>query len=288
MVVYWEYAFAENALLDGVLLYLALKCARMRARPVRLLLSAALGGAFAVVYPLFPLPAWAAYAVKLLSGAVLALLAASGKRVKGYLVAVIAFFALTFALGGALAAIYSFFGIETVDGTGFYLERAPVALIVGGTCAFAICVLAGARAFWKYRAMRRNMFSCRLTAGERTVAWEAFADSGNCLTFHGAPVCVISAAGAFALFGAHPQAVGHMHIGTVNGGRTAPVLRCDTLQVGASLHEEVYLTVGDVGKRYQMILHTALTEGEHEHTRSVETVAEQHRDAERHPLSLRK
>lgn len=44
MIVYWEYAFAENALLDGLLLYLAEKCACMKVRVLKLLLSACLGG----------------------------------------------------------------------------------------------------------------------------------------------------------------------------------------------------------------------------------------------------
>ena len=132
MVVYWEYAFLENALLDGLLLYLALKCVRARVRPAKLLFAAASGGAFAVVFPLLALPVWAAYVVKFASGVVLVLLAGSGKRAKPYCMTAAVFFALTFAFGGLLTAVYSFFGIETADGTGFYLERAPVALIAGG------------------------------------------------------------------------------------------------------------------------------------------------------------
>ena len=132
MVVYWEYAFLENALLDGLLLCLALKCVRARVRPAKLLFAAASGGAFAVVFPLLALPVWAAYVVKFASGVVLVLLAGSGKRAKPYCMTTAVFFALTFAFGGLLTAVYSFFGIETVDGTGFYLERAPVALIAGG------------------------------------------------------------------------------------------------------------------------------------------------------------
>ena len=288
MVVYWEYAFLENAVLDGLLLYLAVKCARMRARPLRLLAAAALGGAFAVVFPLILLPGWAAYAVKFLSGAAIVLIAASGKRARGYLVSVASFFALTFALGGLLTAVYSFFDIETADGTGFYLERAPVALIVGGSGAFAVCVLAGARALWKYRAVRRNVLHCVLTEGERSVTWEGFADSGNCLTFRGEPVCVVSAAGIFALFGAHPKEEGRLEIGTVNGRSSSPVFRCDSLKIGAAVHKGIFLTVGDVGGKYPIILHTALTEGYHEHILGIKAMAAEHRVGQRCPLSVRK
>lgn len=273
MVVYWEYAFLGNALMDGVLLFLALRCARIRVRLWRLLLAGAAGGAFAVLFPLMALPAWAAYAVKVLFGVALVLAAASARRVGGYVRAVLFFFALTFALGGLLTAVYAFFGIETADGTGFYLERAPVTLILAGSAVFAVCVLFAARALWKTRVLRRNTVVCRLCAGGRSVQWEGLADSGNALTYRGEPVCVISAAGAFALFGAHPQAVGRMYIGTVNGGREAPVFRCDSLTAGGEEHRGVYLTVGDVGRRFQIILHTAFTEGQHEHPRRIEGVA---------------
>ena len=57
MVVYVEFAFAENALLDGALAYLSVKCVRGRTSARRILLSAAAGGAFAVLFPLVSLPA---------------------------------------------------------------------------------------------------------------------------------------------------------------------------------------------------------------------------------------
>ena len=60
MVVYVEFAFAENALLDGALAYLSVKCVRGRTSARRILLSAAAGGAFAVLFPLVSLPAAAA------------------------------------------------------------------------------------------------------------------------------------------------------------------------------------------------------------------------------------
>ena len=106
MIVYWEYAFLENALLDGLLLYLAGTCARRRVCIWRLCLAAALGGAVAVVFPLIALPVWAAYFVKVVSGVLICLVACTGGA-KACLIAVSAFFAFTFALGGILTAAYS-------------------------------------------------------------------------------------------------------------------------------------------------------------------------------------
>lgn len=288
MIVYWEYAFAENALLDGLLLYLAEKCARMKVRVFKLLLSACLGGAFAVLYPLFSLPSWAGYMVKFLFGVVMALVAAEGKQIKPYLVMTCAFFALTFAFGGILTAVYSFFGIETIDGTGFYLERVPVAFVLSGAGIFAVLVLAGSRAYLRYRHVQKNLFRCKLSTDEKTCLWTGYADSGNCLTFRGAPVCVISAAGVFALFGAHPRAIGHMTVTTVNGSRSSPVFCCRRLELDGVLHKNVCLTVGEIGTHFQILLHTALTEGVYEHTGRTQTVASKNwYGRKRRTLSLR-
>ncbi len=287
MVVYWEYAFAENALLDGLLVYLALKCARSRVRVWRLFLAAALGGAEAVVFPVLALPVWAAYAVKALGGVLICLAAASGGW-KKCTAATAAFFALTFALGGLLTAVYSFFGIETVDGTAFYVERAPVALVFSTAGIFLCVVLAGARALYRYKKVQQNILPCTLAVGEKRVSWTGFADSGNRLTFRGEPVCVISAAAVFALFGASPPAVGRLEVGTVNGKRERPVFRVDTISV-AGYSGGVYVTVGEVGKGYQVILHTALLEDAHERIFHTQVMAAKDKGRrERRTLSVRK
>lgn len=288
MVVYVEAVFLENSLLDGLLLFLAIRCARGRVRVCNLLAAASLGGVQAIVFPLIDFPVWAAYLVKFLGGALLAVVAVSRGSARQYLITVIAFFALTFAFGGLLTAAYSFFGIETAEGTGFYVERAPVALVFCAAGIFLIAVLRGARALYRYRKVEQNIFVCVLEQGARRLTWRAFADSGNCLLFRGKPVCVISAAGAFALFGARPEAVGRISVGTVNGEEERPVFVCGRMRVGAREYENVFLTIGEVGKRYQMILHTALTEGSDEHTGIAQTMAKQGAGRrKRHTLSVR-
>ena len=259
MIVYVEYAFAENALLDGLLIYLAAKCVRVRLKAWRLCAASAAGGVVAVLFPLLVLPAWAAYCTKALAGAAICLAASTGgvKKCAGM---TCAFFALTFALGGALTAIYSFFGIQTADGTGFYVERAPVALIFAGAGIFFCGTIALSRALYRYRRVQRCTVDCTLCEGDRTVHWKGLIDSGNCLTYRGEPVCVLSAAAAFALFGASPHACGRMEVGTVNGKQERPVLRIGTLRA-AGFCGAAYATVGEVHAPYLVILHPDLTGG---------------------------
>lgn len=277
MVVYWEYAFAENFLLDGLLLYLAVCAARAKTRAWRLLAGAALGGAEAVLFPLVRLPDWGAYAVKFAGGLLLCLVAVHKGNFRSHAVVCAAFFLLTFALGGCLTAIYSFFGVEYVEGQGYLIENAPVALVFAVSGIFAVFVVRGAKNLYAYRKVKRNLFDCTLVSLSREVHWRAFADSGNCLSFHGEPVCVVSAAAVFALFGAKPEAAGRLRLATVNGEREVPVFRCPRMRVsgnGISVEfEGVYLAAAEVqSKDYQIILHTAFTEGQHENSYRVKGV----------------
>lgn len=290
MIVYAEYAFLENFLLDAVLLYLALKCARGRVRVLNLLFAAAVGAGEALAFPLLPLPVWAAYFVKLLGGALIAVIAVSKGTKKTYFVVLVCFFLMTFALGGLLTAAYSFFRVEYAEGGGYLVEQAPVGLVLGAAGAFCVLATAFAKRLYRYRCEKRSVFACSLTSGGKRVHWKGFADSGNLLMFRGEPVCVVSAAAVFALFGRRPKEEGRIRIGTVNGEKETPVFRCDTLEVGGKRAQGAYLALGSVdSKEYQIILHTAFLEGEHETDRSVARILERAPwKRKRRPLSLRK
>ena len=167
MEVYLEVAFLENFLLDGVLLYLALVCARVKPSVPRLLTASALGAVEAIVFPPCRLPGAAAYFVKIAGGLLLIAVAVPGKRFRPYWMTAAAFFLLTFALGGLLTAAYSFFGISYAETGGYLVEQAPVGLIVGATVAFFAAVCSGARAMYRYRRTEKNVLPCKLKAGTR-------------------------------------------------------------------------------------------------------------------------
>ncbi len=278
MVVYWEYAFAENFLLDGLLLYLAVCVARARTRVWRIALGAALGGAEAVLFPLLSVPLWCAYILKFAGGLLLCLVAVHKGSFRTNIFVCGAFFLLTFALGGCLTAIYSFFGVEYAEGQGYLIESAPVGLVFSAAGIFAAVCVWGMRKFYAYRKVKQNIFECALISEKREVHWKGFADSGNCLSFRGEPVCVVSAAAVFALFGRNPECAGHVDLKTVNGTRRAPVFRCPKMKVthgkGVSEFEGVYLAAADVAsKDYQLILHIAFTEERNEHFYRLKIVA---------------
>lgn len=274
MSVYIEYVFLENFLLDGLLLYLALKCARGQIKIWRIILSAAVGGGEALLFPILKVPKWVAYLIKILGGILLSSIVVHKGSGKVYLVVTVSFFAMTFLLGGLLTAIYSFFEIPYLEGEGFYVENAPVALILAVSGCFAVVVARAAKAFYSYGRLKRNIYACCLTVNGKTVRWHGFADSGNCLSFRGEPVSVVSAIGALALFSKETP-VGRIHLGTVNGSRDAPVFYCQQVRVETGPLRSGYFTVGEFSSRdYQIILHTALVEGAHEGTHRIKSMAE--------------
>lgn len=262
MTVYFEYAFAENFLLDGLLLYLALRCARVKVRPVRLVLASATGGGEALLFPFLALPAWCALFVKLLGGVLLALIAVKGTW-RDTLIAAAAFFTLTFVLGGLLVAVYSFAGVAYEEGEGYLVESAPVGLVLGCAGCLLLACVSGAKRIVKRVRLKRGLVSCRVTAGGRSRSVTGFCDSGNLLFFRGKPVCVLSATAALGIFGGTAP-VGRMKLSTVSGSRESPVFVCDELELlpSGGKHKGVYFTVGEVGSgEYTVILHSALSEG---------------------------
>lgn len=294
MVVYLEYAFIENFIIDAGLIYLAVKAARGKTNAFRLLFAAAAGAVEAIVFPLLLLPAWAAYFIKIAGGLLLTVLALKGGKLKTHAVAAITFFLFTFALGGLLTAAYSFFGVEAENGNGYLVESAPVGLVFAFSLLFFIAAANGICYLFRMRRQNRHRYEVEIIRGDTTVKWKGLSDSGNALSFRKKPVCVLSAVAAFALFGAHPKSVGRIEVNTVNGGAERPVFVAEKMTVakeeGFVTFENVYFTVGEVtGKEYQIVLHTAFTEGDYEDSLGAQSVAKTDgRERKRRSLFKRK
>ena len=273
MVVYIEYAFLENALIDGLLLFLALKAVRLRVSGWRLALAAAVGGAESLLFPVLTLPAWCLYFVKFLGGALIAVVSCPTVTLRPCLGLLSAFFLLTFALGGLLTAVSSFFGAELVEGRGFWIGRAPVALVVGIAAVFFLVMAALIRKLHAKRQIARGSCAC-VIEGVRTVKAKGFLDSGNLLTFRGEPVSVLTPVAALALFGGAVRPVGRITMRSAGGERSSPVFRARRLTAGGKRVDGALFAVGEVGiPDHPVLLNASLWEGKHGHPEPVEDVA---------------
>lgn len=262
MVVYVEVAFLQNFIIDGILLYLALKTVRAPVRIWALLCASLVGAIEAILFPLIRLSLWASLFVKLLGGILICLIAVCKGSFGTHFKVTVCFFCYTFLYGGALTALYSYLQIAYEEGNGYLVESAPVSLVLSVAILFAFVCARGIKGLYAFRQLQRATLTCTLIHGEKWVKWQAIGDSGNLLFFRGEPVSVISPVGALALFGEKGDRVGHIRLKTVNGESVVPVLRCDELRFDHTVRKNVLFAVADVRvKGYQLILHTALTEG---------------------------
>lgn len=231
MEIYIEYALAENFLLDAMLLWLALKAAKQQIRLWRIGLAAAVGAAFAVVFPLLSLGKVLSYILKFAVGALLCVIAVKGKGVGKYALTSLLFFGFSFALGGALLAVYSAFSVDhTVTENGYLTESVPVGMVLGGSFVFSVLTVALVKGIYRRRAVRRFVYPCKVTLGERSVKADGFLDSGNRANTCGTPVCFISPDLAYDLLGDR-EMTEEMTILTMGGESKIKIFLADSLEI---------------------------------------------------------
>lgn len=293
MVVYLEYAFLENFFIDFSLLYLSVKGVNERIVPFRIVLAACLGGIEAIVFPLLSIPQLFQYVIKALGGTLLVLVALSTGIVKNYVKAIVIFFLTTFALGGFLTAIYSFFKIEYVEGSGYLIESIPVALLFGTGTMFLIFLRHLMKQFQRKKLFSQCNFSCEIIEKEKKISGICFADSGNLLQFQGRSVCIISAVAAYVLFlQSHP--IGNVYITTVNGRKKTHVFQAERLTIQCEgrtvIKERALFAVGAIHiKNCLLLLPGSYLEELNENSVIVaKSAAKDKGERKRRPLFMRK
>lgn len=227
MQVYAELALAENFCMDFTLLFAAKAAVKNTASAKRLALAAVLGAVFAVVFPLFKLPAVWTVVVKILSGLLLCLAAGRFKNFKGYIKFAAAFLIFTALLGGALVGIFSLTGLNYSAGQGYILSKIPIGIPLFG----ALLIILGAkRLAARLRKTHANSVNCRIYAGQSQIEVKGFFDSGNKVYLKGAPVSVIPKEAAQKLLDLSGIKDG-VKIHTVAGSRTIGVFTADKIEI---------------------------------------------------------
>ncbi len=229
MTVYIEYAFLENFLIDGMLLYLSFRFSKVHFKWRKLCFSAIFGAVFALVFPLLSLPFFWAYLFKFFVGFLLCLLAFPPIKNKNdvgrYALTCALFFLLSFAFAGAIFALYSGFSFSN---GGYKIEQTPFVFVLCSAIAFLIFSVNLVKKIYKKQALFRHIYDCAILYNKRRVAILGFLDSGNLATAKGAPVCFLSPEIAFEiwereLFSPH----GEITIQTLGGEKTLPLFLGD-------------------------------------------------------------
>ncbi len=253
MVVYVELAFLENFCLDFLLLALSAYAARGTSPIWRIIIAAAVGGMFALLFPLLSLPPFLKGALKFSVGALLPLLALDkGKRGIGTLF----FFAFTFAFGGALT------GVQDAP----KWLRFPFFLFLGFLTLFLVEKL------YKRRALFQHVYDCEVEIREEKIFVRGFLDSGNFASNKGLPVCFLSIDKLYSLLGEkwifEGKERGHgcdeMQISTQAGEKKIPLYRGVLwVKKGENLvKREAYFAplTNRIGKEYSLLLNSRILE----------------------------
>ena len=223
MQVYIEYAFAENFLLDFMLLFFAFRFTRESVRALPIVSAASFGAAFACAFALVAVPYAVSLCVKIAAGFFMCFLARlhflkggffrlskSERRAKmrAFLRYSCVFFVLSACLAGAFFAI---------DYTGAALKAWQIPV-----CAFFMfaCV-AGAKKLFKTRKTARFVRQIEVCRSGEKSGEKAFGliDSGNrAKTSDGAPICFISPELALKLIDERTRFL-DFYVSTVSGGK---------------------------------------------------------------------
>lgn len=257
MIVYVEYALAENFVVDLALLTASAKLLQRRICLWRSVLASLFGAGFAVIYPLLSLPAYASYLLKTAVGALMCLFADGRVKTKNegyrYALNTVCFFLLTFAFAGLLSYIPAWLSPPLV--------ALSLAFII--TLANAFC-----RAVYKKRALSRFLYDCTLYYADKTVEATGYLDSGNLAKKNGLPVCFLSPDTLYALVGEAVLSGGavaeELAVSTLNGDKTYALYKGEIrLQ---TLKKEVYFTasVNMVTREYKILLPVGALDGEEE------------------------
>ncbi len=183
MTIYVEFAFLENFLLDGILLFFAVRYSGCQWRK-RGLFSAAVGGVSAVVYPLFSLSPFWSGVYKIAVGIALPLLAVGKEKGKKTGLCVALFFAFSFLIAGGVYAFTAFLPVKE----GYFLEKIPLAPLLGLLLA-AFAFLAETLSRIKRRRERTDFYVQCEIEGERATG---FIDTGNQARRFGKPICFVA------------------------------------------------------------------------------------------------
>lgn len=193
MEIYIEYAFLENFVFDGTLLCLALYAAKIKIKWWKVCISSALGGLFALLFPLLHLSDFLKSTLKIAVGGLLCLLTTEGLKTKKErgrcLFTCIFFYIFSFGFGGTLLAVY---GGEV---------RVESWLVFLGFTILTFLSVYLVRKLYARRAVSKRVFPCRLFHGEKEVKTQAFLDSGNLAQKDGLPVCFLSPDLFYELYG---------------------------------------------------------------------------------------
>ncbi len=253
----------ENFLLDGALLSLSLYALKVPVRLGRVAFAAAIGGVFAVLFPLLRLSKLSLSLLKSGVGALLPLLSfgriKTGKEWGRYALSLLFFFGLTFLFGGVLLG----------GGMGLFQNRVPFLSVGLAFLILSVFVILGVKGVYRRRKRVESLYACVVEGEGKRKRVTGFLDSGNLAKRQGIPVCFLSPDILWELYGEwilegeeRGQVCDEIKITTMAGEKKLSLYRGAVyVEVqGKPIKKEVYFArlANRIDQEYKLILQAEL------------------------------
>ncbi len=194
-MVYIEYAFLDNMIINYVLLRTATRCAKVRTQFIFLLFSSLVGTVVAIILPLITLPTIILIFIKLLLAVTMVYISGKFINVKTYFITLTFFILFTFLCGGFLIALFNLAG---VDYNKYFLLNNDSVVPIGISVLFiyliSLFVTKITKTLLKERNLKPFLRHCILVVNGKKFSVKGFIDSGNGLydSRSGLPIIVCS------------------------------------------------------------------------------------------------
>ena len=250
VTVYVEIVIFNNLLIDLLLGITTSLCRRRKVKKIRQTLSAIIGTVVAVLYPLAP--SVIQIVIKILLAPLLVVIVDKYSSVKDYLVSLVLYVILTFALGGG---VYGLSSLTSVDLKSY---------AVLGVLVLSILIMEGVLWFVLHKkpAYSKETFDVSVKYKGKVVWLKGFYDSGNTLTdtLTGRPVVLLSKTAVDLI--RHGDSViydGFVDVKTVNGESSMPIIELEEVRCGQNTYSCFGALTEQDMKGCDLILQNTLT-----------------------------
>lgn len=167
---------------------------KLKMKQLRLVLSAMLGGIYAVIAYIEILPIYSSFAMKILLSVLMVHIAYNSKNIKNLLKQLVVFYLTSFAFGGAAFALLYFVRPQDIlIRNGVYVGTYPIKIaLLGGIVGFIITYIAFKVVKTKLHK-KDIIYNIEIHIKEKTLKLKAMLDTGNMLKdpISGMPVIVV-------------------------------------------------------------------------------------------------
>ena len=194
MTVYLDIVLLENLCMNYIILFATGYIMKIKMKQLRLLLSAILGGIYAVIAYIEILPIYSSFGMKILLSVLMVYIAYNSKNIKNLSKQLVVFYLTSFAFGGSAFALLYFVKPQNIlIRNGVYVGTYPIKIaLLGGIVGFIITYIAFKVVKTKLHK-KDIIYNIEIHIKEKTLKLKAMLDTGNMLKdpISGMPVIVV-------------------------------------------------------------------------------------------------